>query len=445
MRRVSIRAGSREVDVNLPAHIPVGEFLPATVDLVTSSDDQLRASLVGRSVGICRVGVPPLEPSRSLAQDGVADGELLILTTEHIAPPIYRFDPCSVIREAAESASSSPNPPSPHLPSPPAWPMALLCWGGGVELFFLARALTHPQQSHALVAGLSSSFIAALAAATFRRRDSTRSLSAMSAVWAAVFAAASGALAVPGHLTASHLLLAMSACSTVALGLAQLPGCGTTVLVPISGASGLATFVALGPALNWWPSAAIGPSLVLASLTTLALGPRLATLVARLAVEDSVDEDLYRRTISARGYLSKFVSTSACGAALGSVLTAAGGRGGVATGSLILAGAAVLLSHTRRHRDPYCVAALSLSGAAAITVFLFSANIHEFIWTPWLFSGIVPLTLTCAWLTSGACKPAIPFGEQIFSGIEFAMGAAVPALACWSMGLFSAARGLSLS
>ena len=37
-------------------------------------------------------------------------------------------------------------------------------------------------------------------------------------------------------------------------------------------------------------------------------------------------------------------------------------------------------------------------------------------------------------------RPELPFGKQIAEGIEFAMAAAVPPLACWAMGLFSAVR-----
>lgn len=439
IRRVSIRAGSRQVDASLPAHIPIGEILPATVDLVTKDDDELRGSFLGQNVGICRVGVPPLNPSGSLAQAGVADGELLMMTAEHVTPPVYRFDACSVIREVTEAAS-----PSPHSLRTPKVMAALLCCAGVVELCLLVGSLTSGRQSQALIGGLVSTISASLAAVAFRRSAATNALSAVTGVWAAMFAAASGALVVPGHPAASHLLLALSGCSTVAFLLARLLGCGTSVLTPIAGATGAASLVTLGAALNWWPSAAVGPSLVVVSLTSLAMGPRVATVVARLTDEEVTDEDLNRRAVSAHGLLSNFVSTSAGGTALGCVLTATCGTGGIASGCLIAAGAVVLLSHLRRHRDPFRAASLALSGAVAITAFLLAGDVSECFWAPWLFSALIPSALACAWFTARAGRPSIPFGRRIIEGIEFAMSAAVPALACWAMGLFSAVRGLSL-
>lgn len=439
MCRVSIRAGCREVDLTLPAHIPLGEMLPATIDLVTDDDIDLRAEFAGQTVDLCRVGVPPLDPSRSLAQSGVTDGDLLILTTQHIAPPIYRFDPCSAIRDVTVAAPAS-GPPL-RTTSVGA---GMLCWAGIVELCFLVWLLANGQQSHAVIAGLVSTVASALAVMVFRRNDATRLLSAWSAVWAAAFASVSGALAVPGHLSASHLLLAMSACSTTAFGLGRLLGCGTDVLLAVSGSSGLAAVAAFGATLNWWAPVAVGPMLVAASLAALPMGPRIAALVARLSPADVDDDKLLQRTTRARGILSLLVTASSGSTALGCLLSATCRSGGVAEGGLILAAAIVLLSHIRRHRDPLPATALAVSGAAAITSLLLFAASGDFRWAPWLFSGLIPLVLTYVWLAAGFAWPGIPFGKQIAEGIEFAMAAAVPSLACWAMGLFSAVRGMSL-
>lgn len=439
MCRVSIRAGSREVDLTLPANIPVGEIMPATIDLVTDDDKDLRAELAGQAVDLCRVGVPPLDPSRSLAQSGITDGELLILTTQHITPPIYRVDPCSTIRDVTAAAPSSRPPLSATTVT-----AGLLCWAGIVELCFLVGLLAKGQQSDAVIAGIASTAAAALAAVALRRNDETRLLSAWSAVWAAAFASVSGALAVPGHLSASHLLLAMSACSTAAFGLGRLLGCGTDVLLAISGSSGSAAIAAFGATLNWWAPVAVGPMLVAASLAALAMGPRIAALVARLSPADFQDDDLLQRATRARGILSLLVTASSGSTALGCLLSATCGSGGAAEGCLILAAAIVLLSHIRRHRDPLPATALAVSGSAAITAFLLFAASGDFRWALWLFSGLIPLVLACVWLAAGSARPGIPFRKQVAEGIEFAMAAAVPPLACWAMGLFSAVRGMSL-
>ncbi|MFN8090094.1 MAG: type VII secretion integral membrane protein EccD [Mycobacterium sp.] len=439
MCRVSIRAGSREVDLTLPVHIPLGEIVPATIDLVIANDNDLRAEFAGRAVDLCRVGVPPLDPSRSLAQSGVTDGDLLILTTQHITPPTYRFDPCSTIRDVTAAA-----PPGGPPLSKTYVTAGLLCWAGIAELCFLAGLLANGQQSHAVIAGMASTVASAVAAMAFRRNDASRILSAWSAVWAATFASVAGALAIPGHLSASHLLLAMSACSTTAFGLGRLLGCGTDVLLAISGSSGLAAVAAFGATLNWWAPVAVGPILVAASLAALPAGPRIAALIARLSPADVDEDELLERATQARGILSLWVTASSGSTALGCLLSATFGSGGVAEGFLILAAAIVLLSHIRRHRDPLPATALAVSGATAVTALLLFAASGDFGWAPWLFSGLIPLILAYVWVAVGTARPELPFGKQIAEGIEFAMATAVPPLACWAMGLFSAVRGMSL-
>lgn len=434
-----MRAGNREVDMSLPAHIPLGEILPATVDLVIADDDALRATFAGKTIEICRIGIPALDPSRSLADGGVTDGELLIVTAQHVTPPIYRFDPCSAITEVA-SAESPSRPPSGAI----ALPTAVICWAGVLELCFVALSLVTGQQSQALFASLTSTASAVLAAIAFRYREATRTLSAWAAVWGSTFAMASGALAVPGDPTASHLLLAMSACSTVAFGLSRLSGCGTRVLLAISGTSGAAAVVIFGAAMSWWTLAAVGPSLVAVSLAVLAMGPRLAAMIARLAPNDAVDDGLRQRAAHAHEVLSSVVAVSAGCTALGLVLTATCGSGGMASSCLIMAGAIVLLSHMRRHRDPHRVRALALCGAIAITAFPLLVVIDDFFWAPWLFSVIAPLVFTCIWYAVGPGQLGA-VGRNLVDGVEFAMAAAVPPLTCWSMGLFSAVRGMSLS
>jgi type VII secretion integral membrane protein EccD len=86
-RAVTICRGTRRVDVRLPAEVPVAELMPGLLDLAEGDRRSDGPAVAGspRTWGLVPVGRPPLDWGHSLADAGVANGDVLILTEETTA------------------------------------------------------------------------------------------------------------------------------------------------------------------------------------------------------------------------------------------------------------------------------------------------------------------------------------------------------------------------
>jgi type VII secretion integral membrane protein EccD len=86
MCRLTVVTPNRWADLALPAAEPLADLLPALIDHVGDAD------LDGESVVLQRLGNPPLDEGRSLAGNGVLDGETLYLNVAEQAMPAVDFD-----------------------------------------------------------------------------------------------------------------------------------------------------------------------------------------------------------------------------------------------------------------------------------------------------------------------------------------------------------------
>jgi type VII secretion integral membrane protein EccD len=83
MCRVAIRAETEQIDLSLPDHVPLAALLPAVVGMTGSP-----AGAAATDWQLSRPGEPALHSSLTLADNGVRDGELLLLS-----PGLDRLDP----------------------------------------------------------------------------------------------------------------------------------------------------------------------------------------------------------------------------------------------------------------------------------------------------------------------------------------------------------------
>lgn len=253
MCRVSVRCEDRDTDLTVPAHLPVCELLAAVAEV-------LGANGAGRDTRLLRAGGTVLAPDRSLAQSGVHDGEVLILTSATEAGRQPDFDVCVSIADAM----SAPDTAAPdHRPA--------------------VRAVT---------AGLI----------------------------AALFAGQAALLAVPAL---PGFLLANSAVSATALVTWRLTGRGADVLLPLSGVTMAAAGAALPAVLGWLP-AAVGPLLTTAALAVLATSPRLTARLSGLSPSARPEDVANRANTARRllsGLVVTAGAATAAGAALTVVLS----------------------------------------------------------------------------------------------------------------------------
>src|SRR5262245_43090757 len=99
--RLAVQHGLRTIDLALPSDAPVGVLLPSIVDLVgrgTAAADE------GRQFYLSRIGEGRIDEMTSLRDNGVRDGELLLLTTTAMPAPAWvPGDPWRAVIDAADN------------------------------------------------------------------------------------------------------------------------------------------------------------------------------------------------------------------------------------------------------------------------------------------------------------------------------------------------------
>ncbi|WP_205868960.1 EsaB/YukD family protein, partial [Mycolicibacter senuensis] len=106
LRRVAVYADTGHADLALPAAVPVALLVGAVVDLVSGSEGPQPASVPAgplplRPYRLAQPGRPPLDGSKTLGQQGICDGAVLVLTCADDIAPEPRFD------EPAEPTNSN--------------------------------------------------------------------------------------------------------------------------------------------------------------------------------------------------------------------------------------------------------------------------------------------------------------------------------------------------
>lgn len=431
--RVSIRTADRDVDLAVAAHLPLRDLLPGLLDAAAT---ETGSDVTGRAVCLSHPLAGPLDAARSLAQAGVRDGDLLVLTDAR--PPRVQptFDPCAAVAAGVRSADDPTGLSTATLAT------ALIGWAAVLAASMLGWPALAPDAPRHVVPTFGAGLAALLGAWVFQRRAAAQGITIGLAVGACGFAALAGWLAVPGGPASANATLALSACAVVALAASRVCGlAATTTLHAVCVASASAAVPALGAVLQWWPAAVIGPVLVAGWLAVLSAAPRL---VARaLSAPDAADDALRARTLTAHRRLTAAVVTAAGGTALGCLVTAVATPPSAASTAMLAAAAAILLLRMRVHAERRRAAALAIGAALVSTTLFGTLLVGSPGLLPWLcgvpaaaFAAGVRLAGRKTWCTGR-------YVRRIASAAEFAAAVAIAPLGCWASGLFGAVRELS--
>jgi len=419
---VSIRSAHRDTDLALPADLPLCELIPSVLDAVG-------ADVVGADVRLVRAGGDILEANRSLAQCGVNDGELLILTaaTEPTHQP--RFDLCDSVADAIGRTDSDLS-----IRRPTTAVVGVL-WSAAAVTVLLGRTVFDAGTGQVGAGCIAA--ISALAGAVMLRRNPR--LAVTLGVVAAAMAGLSALIAVP---TPAGFLLAMSAVSATSLIAWRLLDCGSGTFLPLAGTTMAAAAAALAEALGWLSPAGVGPVLTTASLAVLAIAPRLAARLSGLSASAAAwPDDVERRAASARRMVDRLVTAAAAAAALGTLVTAVRTVRTPEAATYIVTVAAMLLLRSRTHCDPGRAAALAISAAFAVSVLVGLLAVRMPWATAWL-CGLPIAAVAAAMALGRADLNHSPTADRVISAVEFAVGAALIPLACATAGFFTAVRSL---
>jgi type VII secretion integral membrane protein EccD len=362
---------------------------------------------------------PPIDDSMTLAENGVRDGELVILASRDAAPPApVQWDPCRTVAVA--------DPPTGNAravgPAVCAWAAiaasGALGWGGAGAQGW----------SHLIVAAAGSAAAAIMAIAN--------GSGTVLRVAAVCLAAAAGFLAVPSTPCAASAFLAASAGFSMAL--LMMRSATSVTLVAMATLSGLAALAALPPLIGTVSLSAVGATLATASLALLAVAPRTAILASGLRPDDHPD-DCDARPAFAHAILTGMVIGCASGTAIGALVVAVGCR---LPGSPILAGVsftlvvgAALSLRLRSHVDGPRRTALLSGGLCCFTAGFVIATAADPASAGWTSAVVIAIGLGA--VRDREVGPGVVRAVEL---LEYAVLAAVLPLACWVGGVYAFAR-----
>lgn len=423
VRRVRIhtdRGGDPvSVDVALPSTAPVGELMPAIVDIVdgrSPSDAAARRWRLDRPIG------GGIDESMSLADNGIHDGELLTLSqVDTPALGAVRIEPAqaAVLTQLPGSGLARLLPGTLCLFASTLASVALACAAGS---------------EHALV----NVIVAAVGTCAAAGVTVASGYGTPSSLTTVCLASATGFLAVPSTPAAPNVFLASMAGVAAALVLLRLSGRPSAALT----AAGALSLLGALTTLVTLPAIVVGTALTSTSLVLLALAPRLSVLTARLEPSQrdgpgASSGDVADRVATAHATLSGLVVGAAVGGCSGVVVVVAGyasnTRGAVAFGALV---ALILLLRARIYVDAArrmaLVAAGSTSGAACL----------------WLIVGTHPeyvgvtggVLVAIALLAARGARPSASV-SRLIDRFEYAALVAVVPVAGWVGGAYGLVGG----
>ncbi|WP_241386068.1 type VII secretion integral membrane protein EccD [Rhodococcus sp. CH91] len=464
--RLTVLARHTEVDLALPLDVPVALLLPGIVDLVAghrqdNDFDVTPERTEPDSWVLARIGRAPLSGAASLDEQGVRDGEILVLQDAGSPAPPPLFDDV-VYSIAASNRTAIPWGPEPAgLVAAVLGPAALVA--GCTPLFFLPDGAGR-SVAGGVCAALSLMLVLAAGILAGLHHD-RRTATALS--WCAFPPAfTAGALLVPGQDPAPRLVLAAVLTGAVAvvavritrLGLATCTAVATTSAgVLVTGV--LASTTGLGPR-------ALGAGTVVAALLLAGSAPRLAGILAKLpippvpspgarldteAAEDGTASglpstaELERRAEQARSILTGLVHAVVVLTAGGAWCAAFPWEGQIfLPGPVLAVAAGIVLVFRGRTYTAAAQAVPLVAGGVVLLLGLIAGAAATGALPPWAVF-VSASALACAGFVFGTVAPRrtfTPVQRRLAEFAEYATVATIVPVACWVAGLYAAVRGL---
>lgn len=464
LARVTILAKHTQVDMALPVDVPVALIIPSVVDMVDLHNRANDFDLDGEPVEphewvLARIGQPSFSNSLSLAEQGVRDGELLMLTSAaHIAPAPLFDDIMYTVADAGHVRGWSPRTARRTGSVLAVAIMLTGCFG------LLAAPDAVPSWVCASVATAVTLLLVTAGTVLARMyRDPASAL--VLGGCALPTACTAGALFVPSHYGWANGLLGAVLAGATALLAWRASGVGPGLFIGAAALAGFAIPASLVGLLTELPMRAIGGGVAAVGLAGLSLAPRLSILLARLPLppvpapgtpidptEDDPDdhralptlEALRAKSEQARDYLAGLVVATTLVVVTGAVASVdpAAGRPFWPGFALALVCAAVLLFRSRTYASAEQAVVLIAGGAAIVLLVLIGAALTQ--GQPLTVFGVA-LALFAAALVLGFLVPrrqATPPVRRAVELLEYGFVAAVAPLAFWVTDLYALVRGL---
>lgn len=453
LRRVCVHWDSAVVDLTLPAGIPVAVLVPSIVDMLDVEHSDGDAGRYRLSVP----GAPGLDPSMTLAQHGIGDGAVLVLSrsTTRLPAPRY-FDEAEAVSASLDATAEPCRGPSRRRAvGLIGAATAMLSTGVGglliVRNMLGANAIRDGATPVVLmVAGTLAVGLAAIAHRGYNDETAGLALSVIATVCAAV----AGFAAVPGVPGAPHVLLSAAAGGATSVVAMRVSGCGVVTLTAVSCCAAIVALTALVGVISGAPRHVVAAAAGLASLSLLTVAARasiaLAGLSPRLGTPDLAETEpsdavLRSRAVRADRWLTSLLAGLSLSATVAAVVTVlAGAPRLTCTAFGTLTGALLLLRS--RSTDTRRTLVFVISGIAiAATTFAVTAA-RTGMNGPWIAAATTTSVAVAMFLGFvGPARPASPLLHRGAGLLEWLALAAMVPLTCWICGLYGAVRGWSLA
>jgi type VII secretion integral membrane protein EccD len=449
--RVTVQTDCKDrsfaTDLALPSGIELGALLPSVVDIVGGD---FGIDVIMQRWILSRLDGSMLDESKTLHENGVCDGDVLMLTTSNIRTPAGDArDLCHAVVNASGSS---------HDGQLARRMSASAClWAAGIGAISLVSSSDHDSAySRAAIAAMVAT--AAIAGSIVADRIALEPLPTLAfGVTASAFAAVAGFLAVPGGPAPPNFVLSAVICAAVSIVLIHTVSPGAPYFAAIAAFS--TTVAITAAAVTIWPApiATVGAMLITASLALLGAATKLSIVMTGLSpaipgVADDAAGDVTagggvargengHRTLT--GLLTGFSATAATGAAL--VAADHQSAGALSRIGLTAVVAAVLLLRARHQLGvfrPVAMYAAGMISATATFIMSITAVPHQ---AQWVCLTAAVLGVGVLWLTvaNPFTRPS-PLIRRSVELVEYlALGLVVP-MACWVGDVFGLVRGLSL-
>ncbi|MFC4124744.1 type VII secretion integral membrane protein EccD [Nocardia rhizosphaerae] len=284
--RVSVIGGDTQLDIGLPATVPIAGFIGDLVALIRSRDPRLpdgdedAAPARAQHWTLARLGQDPLAPSRTLTEAEVYDGELLVLSpvTRKESPALFD-DVIDAVSRLTAGEFRSWSGPAARLTGLVLGTVAILA---ALALLIVSRADSDPLAP--AFALLGTGIVASAAAGIAARKY----LDPVTGNWLSLDALlllfGGGALVVPGQLGSAHVLLGSVVVLVGGIVGYRVTGIGAGLFAAAITMSVIAAVTATVH-LIWHPGLPkLFAGVLIAAIVLLSSVPRLAALVARLPI-----------------------------------------------------------------------------------------------------------------------------------------------------------------
>jgi type VII secretion integral membrane protein EccD len=415
-------------DLALPVDCPVGVLLPEIVDLVLGAHEHPPGPT--RWV-LTRPGGSLIDPSITLHDNAVRDGDLLVLTDVPPPPPrIVPGDPFGV----ATASTHAGAPVSGSVATAAATSVALLFLA--VVLIWAGRGAA-AETAWWVSAGVSATSAVTAAAAQHVSTGLREALAAGAIVHAAV----TGAFVAAGPTWEVNVALASGAGLAMAVTLSRVVSGSTVVTVGCAAAAGASLMTAAVATATGCGLGAAGALLTVGSVAALSVAPTVTVMTAGLGPPRAPDA---RRVQSAQhlltGLILGWAATTAVGVALTSADPEVGTRAAVAFAMVV---STLLILRRRVH----CVAirriGLGSAGFATLGTALVTGLAAAPAMAAWWCGISAAVGAAGLWmhLRPASSNPAVQRGITV---IEHGASAAVIPLAAWVAAGHTLVDGLGL-